>query len=73
MPWKVVTVIWPVLVAALLPLNLGEAVDRLPRIVARLAALDAEGERRDQNDRSRPRQIDDFRSRYASHIETAKC
>lgn len=73
MPWKVVTLIWPVVVAALLPLSLSEAVARLPRIVARLAALNAEGERRDEADRTRPRQVDGFRSRYASHIEVAKC
>jgi hypothetical protein len=68
MPWKVTTLVWPALVAALLPLDLSDLLGRLPHIIARLAALDAERGRRAPDDRSRPRQIDDFRSRYASHL-----
>lgn len=65
------TLVWPVLVAALLPLDLTNAIARLPRILARLAAIDAEGERRNQKDRSRPHQVDDFRSRFATSIRKA--
>ena len=68
MPWQVTTLIWPALVAALLPLDLSQLLARLPHLIARLVALDAEGERRSPEDRSRPRQIDDFRMRYASHL-----
>jgi hypothetical protein len=68
MPWKVVTIIWPVLVAALLPLDLPRALARLPAILARLDALDADGDYRHERDRSKPHQVDDFRSRFAPRI-----
>ena len=71
MPWKVVSILWPAVVAALLPLELAELVARLPRIVVRLARLDADGGARAWDDRSRPRQLDEFRSRYASQLARA--
>jgi hypothetical protein len=68
MPWKVVTIVWPALVAALLPLDLPRALALLPDILARLDALDAIGKYRNPYDRSKPSQVDDFRSRFASRI-----
>ena len=65
MPWKVVSIVWPAIVAALLPLELTDIIARLPHILARIAALDAERGGRARDDRSRPRQVDDFRSSFA--------
>jgi hypothetical protein len=55
MPWKVVSILWPAMVSALLPLELGEVVARLPRLAERLAHFDAGA--RVSADRSRPRQV----------------
>jgi len=63
MPWKVVSILWPAIVAALLPLELEEVTRRLPQLLVRLAHLDAEGDARANADRSRPRQVDGFRAR----------
>lgn len=71
MPWKVVSILWPAVIAALLPLELAELIARLPRLVVRLARLDADGGALADHDRSRPRQLDDFRSRFASHLAKA--
>lgn len=71
MPWKAVTIVWPAIVAALLPLDLADAIARLPRILARLAAIDAEGDCLSEKDRSRPHQVDDFRSRFAAPTRIA--
>lgn len=71
MPWKVATIVWPALVAALLPLELSNAIHCLPNIVARLVAIDRIGTWRDPADRSLPRQVDDFRSRFASRLAHA--
>ncbi len=71
MPWKITTVLWPAIVAALLPLELAELVSRLPRLIARLAALDADGGDRAPDDRSQPRQVGAFRASYASRIQRA--
>lgn len=71
MPWKAVSLLWPALVAALMPLDLAALFQRFPRILARLAALDAEGDHLADEDRSRPHQLDDFRSRFASRVRKA--
>lgn len=71
MPWKVASILWPAIVAALLPLELADVVKRLPRILARLAAIDAEGDGRAGDDRARPHQVEDFRSRYARRVRRA--
>ena len=68
MPWKATSILWPALVAALMPLDLANVIRRFPRILARLAALDPEGDFLADNDRSRPRQLELFRSRFASRI-----
>ena len=61
MPWKVVSILWPTIVSALLPLELGELVALLPQLSARLQRLDRAKDARAPDDRSRPRQVDDFR------------
>jgi hypothetical protein len=66
MPWKVVSILWPAIVAALLPLELAEVARRLPRLLLRLERLDAEGDARAFDDRSRPRQVDGFRARIGT-------
>jgi|HubBroStandDraft_1064217.scaffolds.fasta_scaffold351781_2 hypothetical protein len=71
MPWKATTILWPVLVAALMPLDLAAVLKRFPRILARLAALDPEGDDRSDDDRSRPRQLEHFRSRFAPCVSKA--
>ena len=69
MPWKTVSILWPVLVAALMPLDLADLIARFPRILSRLSELDAEGDFLADHDRSRPHQVDDFRSRFASRVK----
>lgn len=71
MPWKVVSILWPTMVAALLPLELPDVIARLPHLIQRLAALDAAADDLSDDDRSRPRQVDIFRSRFPSHIARA--
>lgn len=65
MPWKTTTILWPMLVAAVLPLDLAAGLAALPRILARLAVLDAPPRTRPDDERAGPRQLDDFRTRYA--------
>jgi hypothetical protein len=71
MPWKAVSMLWPTIVAALLPLDLATAITRFPRLLGRLAALDARSGHLSNQDRSRPRQVDDFRSRFVSPLRKA--
>jgi len=71
MPWKAVSIAWPAIVAALLPLDLTTLIARLPHIMSRLAALEADAGSRADNDRSRPHQLDAFRSRFASSLGVA--
>lgn len=71
MPWKTVSMLWPAILAALLPLDLRTLVARLPRLLARLAALDDVGQQRATEDRARPRQVDNFRSRFAARLGKA--
>jgi hypothetical protein len=71
MPWRVVSLAWPRLVDALWPLDLAELIVRLPKLLARFARLDADGEYRADEDRSRPLQVDDFRSRFEPHVAKA--
>ena len=66
MPWKTTTILWPMLVAAVLPLDLAAAVASLPRILERLALLDAPPTRRTKHERAGPRQINEFSLRYGS-------
>lgn len=67
MPWKAVTLVWPAIVAALLPLDLHQVITRLPRLLARIAAFDVDCGSSDQR-RNRPRQVQDFQSRFSDRI-----
>lgn len=69
MPWTVASIVWPALVAALLPLSLADVIKRLPNVLDRFAAMQNEGDDVADDDRSRPRQLDDFRSRHASLVK----
>jgi len=71
MPWKTVSILWPALVAALMPLELADVIKRFPQILARLVALDTEGDHLADDDRSRPHQVDDFRSRLVARLKRA--
>lgn len=71
MPWKVTTILWPAIVAALMPLELADVIKHFPDILSRLEALDAEGHDLAESDRSRPHQLEDFRSRFLVSIRKA--
>jgi hypothetical protein len=43
-PWKLTSILYPMIVAALLPLSLRDALRKLPDIAARLEASEADGE-----------------------------
>jgi len=51
-PWKLTTILWPLLIAALLPLELHEAIARLPNLVRRLRRTKTR-KRRTQRERFR--------------------
>lgn len=65
MPWKATSLLWPVLVAALLPLDLASTIKRWPQILKRLAALDVAPDSFEAH-RSRPRQVSLFRSNFVN-------
>jgi hypothetical protein len=56
-PWKMTTIVWPLIMAALLPLRLAHAADRLPAIADHLDNLDGEAE-------LAARQVSVFRRHY---------
>jgi hypothetical protein len=51
-PWKLTSILWPLLIAALLPFELHEAIARLPNLVRRLRRTEAR-QRRTQRERFR--------------------
>jgi hypothetical protein len=55
-PWKLTGILWPLLIAALLPFELHEALARLPSIVGRLRRTEAP-DRRTQRERFRRHQF----------------
>lgn len=71
MPWKAVSLLWPAIVAALLPLDLATIIKRWPHLLARLAALDGTRRQDAYQDRSRPRQVDRFRGWFDDEIRSA--
>jgi hypothetical protein len=71
MPWKAVSLLWPALVAALLPLDLATIVKRWPHLLARLSNLDRTLPSDAYEDRSRPRQVDRFREWFDNEIQRA--
>lgn len=54
-PWKLTTIVWPMIVASLMPMRLAEAAGRLPSMVDDLDQLDAS---------LAPRQVAAFRDRF---------
>ncbi|MCW5831698.1 MAG: hypothetical protein KIS78_04495 [Labilithrix sp.] len=60
-PWKLVSILWPIIVSALLPAGLRDVLLQLPDIALSLRLADGEGPDRCVDDRSAPRQLDDFR------------
>lgn len=56
-PWKMTAIVWPLIMAALFPLRLAHAADRLPAIADHLDRLDGEAE-------LAARQVSVFRKRY---------
>lgn len=71
MPWTTVSIFWPAIIAALLPLDLTSLIDRWPQIFTRLAALNVIDKTIPQKDRSRPRQVERFRKQFECQIQTA--
>jgi hypothetical protein len=63
--------LWPAIVAALLPLDLTTLLRRWPRLMNRLAALDAPIDPTALDDRSRPRQVERFRAWFALELQAA--
>ena len=64
MPWKATSILWPALVAALLPLDLPTLIARWPNVLTRLDALDVHHDAFHVS-RSCPRKVDLFRSHFA--------
>jgi Transposase DDE domain len=56
-PWKMTAILWPIILAALFPLRLAHAADRLPAIADRLDYLDGKAE-------LATRQLAAFQKRY---------
>jgi len=63
--------LWAALVAALLPLELGDVVARLPHLAARLQGSARARDTRSPHDRSGPHQANDFRRLLQSRISEA--
>lgn len=53
-PWKLTSVLWPMIIAAIMPMRLHDAVERMPALVARLEGSDAVDRR----------QVASFRNRF---------
>jgi hypothetical protein len=68
---QTVTMFWPALVAALLPLDLATMIRRCPQLLARLAALDPALGPDAHDDRSRPRQVQRFCAWFERELRTA--
>jgi len=54
-PWKVTSILWPLIVAAILPLRLTATIDKLTEIATLIDSYDAAAIER------RVRQVEDFR------------
>lgn len=67
-PWKLTSLLWPAILSALLPLGLHELLERLPTLIVCLDTADQPADARSDDDRSRPRQIDDFRSALPARL-----
>jgi hypothetical protein len=71
MPWKSVSILWPAIVAALQPLDLPTLLQRWPRLMKRLAAMQAPIDPTALDDCSRPRQVERFRAWFALELQTS--
>ena len=56
-PWKLTSILYPLMIASLLPLTLPEVVARLPKIVHRLRRTEA-ADRRTQRERFRRKRFE---------------
>jgi hypothetical protein len=61
-PWKVTGIVWPLIVAALMPMHLADAAGRLPEIVTLLDAMDTHTEQR---------QVRQFRDQYYPIVQNS--
>lgn len=71
MPWKTVSLLWPAILAALLPLDLKTMLERWPRLLSRLASLDSAPSPYAYRDRAHPRQVERFRSWFGAELRPA--
>lgn len=60
------SILWPLIVSALLPLDLTAVQSRLPLITASLNAMDDTSK-----GKSGPRQVADFKARHSAQISAA--
>lgn len=58
-PWKLASILWPMLLAAIMPIRLGTVIGSLPTLVQRLESFDAEA--------ADERQVTAFRKRFYPH------
>lgn len=65
------SILWPVIVSALLPSGLHELLKHLPQILRTLRDADREGDDREGDDRSGPRQVDAFRTALPARLRRA--
>ena len=70
-PWKLTRILWPAVVAALFPLGLRDLLKRLPHMLRHLQDIDEPDEWLREPDRSRPRQIHDFREALPARARIA--
>lgn len=56
------SILWPIIVSALLPSGLRDVLEQLPAIALSLRHADSDGPDRSDDDRSAPRQLDAFRA-----------
>jgi hypothetical protein len=55
-PWKLTSIVWPMMIAAIMPMRLHAVLEHLPAIVARLEAFDCAD--------ADERQVAAFRNRF---------
>jgi hypothetical protein len=65
--WFATSLLWPAMIAALIPQRLPALVEGLPRIVDRVEAMDRPAAAPSPVDKSRPRQVHAFRLMMSSH------
>lgn len=66
-PWKLTSIVWPMMLAAIMPLKLETAIAHMPELAARLESLSNDGD---------DRQVPAFRNRFfidCAELTTANC